>query len=264
MEAGIFALSALVALFGFLVIFFRTRSIQGLYAAFVMLGGFVLEICYLFYSRDGDLWVLKAALFFELVTVSAVIFFVVSLQARSMQANLFMIWLRRVSLSLSLCFGFILLCFPDMTITMILPQLVVTGPMGQIQSIMVICGAVFFMWIVENMIRAGNDNSLRIMRYPAIGIVVIGASFCLNAIYRLSTLTISSEVLGLSSLIMLCGFLLIIFFSVRYRLFEMNIFVSRYVVYHSVTLLAVGAYVLIMGLILVGVKRLGMEISFLS
>jgi hypothetical protein len=51
----------------------------------------------------------------------------------------------------------------------------------------------------------------------------------------------------------------LIFFSIRFKLFEMDIFVSRYVVYHSITFISMGSYLLITGVIIFWVQRLGVK-----
>jgi putative PEP-CTERM system histidine kinase len=57
------------------------------------------------------------------------------------------------------------------------------------------------------------------------------------------------------------GVVFLIFFSIRFKLFEMDIFVSRYVVYHSITLISIGIYLLFTGLILIWIKQLGVRLS---
>ncbi len=53
------------------------------------------------------------------------------------------------------------------------------------------------------------------------------------------------------------AYALILFAVVRHRLLNVDVFVSRYVIYKSVSLLAVGAYLSIVGIMVVGVQRFG-------
>jgi hypothetical protein len=118
------------------------------------------------------------------------------------------------------------------------------------------------MWIMENIMRSSTEEQRRILKYPALGIITLGVAFMLQAIYRLSMKTISHDMLILSSMIFLVGIIFVIFFSIRFKLFELDIFVSRYVVYHSVTFLSIGAYLLGIGLFIMGIQRLGIRLSF--
>ena len=83
---------------------------------------------------------------------------------------------------------------------------------------------------------------------------------CMASIYRLSTNSITHDILILCSLITLVGVTFLIFFSIRFKLFEMNIFVSRYVVYHSITFISIGTYLLFTGLVLIWIRQLGSKV----
>jgi len=81
------------------------------------------------------------------------------------------------------------------------------------------------------------------------------------SIYRLSTNSITNDILILCSLITLVGVTFLIFFSIRFKLFEMDIFVSRYVVYHSITFISIGTYLLFTGLVLIWIGQFGLKLS---
>lgn len=61
----------------------------------------------------------------------------------------------------------------------------------------------------------------------------------------------------LASTVILVGCGLIAFSLVRHRLMNVNIFVSRYVVYSSITVVVVGAYLLVVGISVQSIKALG-------
>lgn len=151
-----------------------------------------------------------------------------------------------------------------MTVTKDLDGIIRLGWVAKVHAVFIIISAVMFMWIVENIHRSSTDEQKRVLKYPVLGIIALGVAFLLMGVYRLSTLSIHMDMLMLQSLISLVGIVFVLFFSIRFKLFEMDIFVSRYIVYHSFTFLSIGAYLVAMGLFLLGVQRLGLKISFVS
>lgn len=65
----------------------------------------------------------------------------------------------------------------------------------------------------------------------------------------------------MTSSIILVGCGLITFSLVRHRLLDVDVFVSRYVVYSSVTVIAVGVYLLLVGLLAQAIEALGGEFN---
>ncbi|MEN6475130.1 MAG: XrtA/PEP-CTERM system histidine kinase PrsK [Syntrophaceae bacterium] len=171
---------------------------------------------------------------------------------------------RRIKLALSaicLLYGVTLLLFPTLQVrnSSIGFTLDVLG-LGQ--SFLLLVGVIGCLWITENVLRAASDEQRRILMYPGLGIIAINGALLAGAIYRIGTHAISEDILILESLIMLVGILLVVFFSIRHRLFAVDILVSRYAIYHSITFLSVGIYLCMSGLIIYGMHRLGLSASF--
>ena len=138
---------------------------------------------------------------------------------------------------------------------------VAIGRLGHVQSLLLLVGGIAFIWIMENILRSTEGTGRRIIKYPALGSISVGASLCVAAIYRLSTNTITHDILTLCTLITLAGIAFLIFFSIRFKLYDMDIFVSRYIVYHSITFVSIGTYLVVTGMVILWIRHLGMRAS---
>jgi hypothetical protein len=143
-------------------------------------------------------------------------------------------------------------------------MLPVLGMLGKAQAIFILFGAIFFIWMIENILRSSTEDQRSDLKYLILGSLVVGASFILNAVYRLTYLTGSRQMLLLCSIMSFAGIWFIMVASIRTRLLETDIFVTRYVAYHSITLLTAGAYLVGIGLVAYVVRYLGIAPSFLT
>ncbi len=113
----------------------------------------------------------------------------------------------------------------------------------------------------ERTFRAADHDQRWRIKYFVLGIV----SIMVVMIYALSQALLFSAVepsiapLVSTAILLGCG--LITFSLVRHRLLDVDVFVSRYVVYNSVTVVAVGGYLLAVGAAAQAVKSLGNTLS---
>ena len=116
---------------------------------------------------------------------------------------------------------------------------------------------VFALMNLEQTFRASSGAPRYKIKYMFLG---TGAIFALE-IYRAGQVLLFSEIdlslLPFYSTALIFAYGLILFAVVRHRLLNVDIFVSRYVIYKSVSLIAVGAYLSIVGIMVVGVQRFG-------
>lgn len=128
------------------------------------------------------------------------------------------------------------------------------GPIGRYFNIYLILGFVFILAQLENTLRASRGMSRWQIKYIIFG---VGANMALM-IYLSSQMLLFSamraESVFLTSIVLLITTSMMAVFIVRHKLLDVNIFISRYVVYNSVTVLAVGAYFLAMGLVIHGMR----------
>lgn len=258
----IYSLTALVSLLGGMVILSRSGASHGRAIACGLLCVAGTELGYLLFHLRDSLAAIQVASLFELSSISCFIVAVVSME-KSLSRNRLLVLSTRRGLFLVCVLYAAALWFFRWDYAYFHPSgMVVIGWLGRVQSLLLLVGAISFIWVMENILRSSQGASRRILKYPALGSISVGASLCIAAIYRLSTNTINQDILLLCSLITLAGIAFLIFFSIRFKLFDMDIFVSRYVVYHSITFISMGAYLLLSGMVIFWIQHLGMKASF--
>ncbi|MCD6570052.1 MAG: PEP-CTERM system histidine kinase PrsK [Deltaproteobacteria bacterium] len=264
MDIIIFLSTAILSLTSAWIIFKRSRHkiLRSLIPALLLLS--LVEIARLVALRGIWIWSLALASFFDVVFVSAIIWFVISVEGGLIKRQRLIKGIKWGLLLGCAVYGTLLFINPWMFATYDLGIFPILEILGQAQAIFILFGAIFFIWLIENILRSSTEDQRRRIKYLVLGSLVIGASFIPDAIYRLTYLTVSRQILFLCSLMSFVGVCLIIVASIRARLLEIDIFVSRYVVYHSITLLAAGAYLLGIALVVYGVQYLGIMPSFLT
>ncbi|HOD69550.1 MAG: Globin-coupled histidine kinase [Deltaproteobacteria bacterium ADurb.BinA179] len=264
MELTIFSITALISFVGGMVILSRSGARYGRSMAVGLLFLSAAEIFYILTLHQDSIAFLRFASFFEMASAGAFLLSVTSMESGLSRSKPLILWERRLLVAACITYGALALSFPLQTFTRDLEGLIRIGWIGKAQAIFIITSAVAFMWIMENIHRSSTDDQKRILKYPMLGVIALGVAFLLMGVYRLSIPSIHADMIMLHSLIFLVGITFVIFFSIRFKLFEMDIFVSRYIVYHSITFLSIGAYLVAMGLFLLGVQRLGIRISFVG
>jgi putative PEP-CTERM system histidine kinase len=264
MELFIYFLTTLISFIGGMVILARSGEKYGRLVAVGLLFLALFELCYIINYLWNSITSLRISSLLELACAGTLILAVTSMERRLSQKTSVFSWETRSMILLWVLFFVALFTYPGSYLVINVEGYVVLGWLGKIHATFLLMCAIIFMWIMENILRASSNEQKRVLKYPALGIITVGVAFVLSAMYRLSTLSITHEVLLLSSLIFLIGISFLIFFSIRFRLFDMDIFVSRYIVYHSITFLSIGAYLFAMGLFIFGVQRLGIQLSFVT
>jgi len=255
-----YGITALVSFLGGMVILSRSGASHGRAIACGLISIAATETSYIAYLLRDSLHALQSASFFELMSICFFIISVLSMEKNISRRTLLIQWTRRCLALVCSMYLIALFIFPD-AYAIVVNGSAVLGRLGRIHSFLILVGAIAFIWIMENILRSSEGASRRILKYPALGSISIGASLCTLSAYRLSTNIVSHEILILCSLIALAGVAFLIFFSIRFKLFEMDIFVSRYVVYHSITFISIGAYLLVTGLIIFWIRHLGIRLS---
>ncbi|MEA3222690.1 MAG: XrtA/PEP-CTERM system histidine kinase PrsK [Thermodesulfobacteriota bacterium] len=240
----------------------RHKTLTSLIPALVLLS--LMEIFRLVALRSKEIWALSSASFFEAACVSAIIWFLVSIERSFVERQILTKGIKLGLLLICATYGTLLFINPWLFATYNLKMLPVLGILGKAQAIFILSGAIFFIWMIENILRSSTEDQKRDIKYLIMGGFVIGASFILYAIYRLTYLTGSRQVLLLCSIMSFAGVWFIMVASIRTRLLETDIFVTRYVAYHSITLMVTGAYLLGIGLVAYVVRYLGIAPSFLT
>jgi len=240
----------------------RHKTLASLIPALVLLS--LMEIFRLVALRSKEIWALSLASFFEAACVSAIIWFLISMERSFVERQNLTKGIKWGLLLICATYGTLLFINPWLFATYNLKMLPVLGILGKAQAIFILSGAIFFIWMLENILRSSTEDQKRDIKYLIMGGFVVGASFILDAIYRLTYLTGSRQVLLLCSIMSFAGVWFIMVASIRTRLLETDIFVTRYVAYHSITLMVTGAYLLGIGLVAYVVRYLGIAPSFLT
>lgn len=208
-------------------------------------------------------WAIRACWLAELATVAGTLFFLCSLEGRLARQKILVRWIKIIVTSIVLLAGLLLILTPNLYLRPS-PRGLIVEPLGLMHALAVLAGIIGGLWIMENILRSAGDEQRRAILYPLLGIMAIGIALLIDVIYRIGNRTISLDTLVLTSLLMLIGISLTVFFSIRQRLFTLDIFVSRYVVYHSFTFLGIGIYLVVGGLVIFGMQRLGLNPSFVA
>ncbi len=143
------------------------------------------------------------------------------------------------------------------------PDVVFLQRGGRLLSLLTLFPSVFLLWRIETIFRSASHHERWSFKYPFIGILIISGCIIWQAGLRLTYNLIEIDHLPLYSAVTFCGLSLFLFFAVRHKLFDMRIFVSRYVVYNSVALASIGLYLLGLGIIGVGIRYMGFTFPFI-
>lgn len=127
-----------------------------------------------------------------------------------------------------------------------------------------------FMLLVLTAILANFENTFRSadhvqrwrMKFMLLGLGSIFGFMIYTLSQTLLFSSVAQDFWPLHSSVILVGCGLIAFSLVRHRLLEVDVFVSRYVIYNSATVLAAGVYLLLVGLTAQAIKTLGGDFNF--
>ncbi len=132
--------------------------------------------------------------------------------------------------------------------------LIVSNPLLKYFYIYLILGLVFNLVHLENTLRYSEGPKRWQIKYVIFGVGSIMAFFIFISSQALlySTMTLGS--IPLTSSVIVIAVSMMAVFIVRHRLMDVDIFISRYVVYNSLTVMIVGLYLIAAGLIANGIR----------
>lgn len=114
----------------------------------------------------------------------------------------------------------------------------------------------------ESTLRSSSGTKRWQIKHLIFGIGAILAFFIYLSSQKLLFSTIKAQYIPLTSTILIISETIIAVFMARHRLLNVDIFVSRYVVYNSLAILIVGIYLVSVGIIAYGVKYLHIPFSY--
>lgn len=131
------------------------------------------------------------------------------------------------------------------------------GPVGRYFYVFLLLGILINLIHLENTLRFSTGSKREQIKYVLISVGAI-LSFQIYLVSKALLFPILiNDYIPVTSVVILISCGLSLFTIVRHRLFSVNIFISRYIIYNSLTILFVGAYLLIVGLVTEGIKFFG-------
>ncbi|MBI5755918.1 MAG: GHKL domain-containing protein [Nitrospirae bacterium] len=131
------------------------------------------------------------------------------------------------------------------------------GPVGRYFYIFLLLGMLLNLIHIENTLRFSTGFKRRQSKYIIVGVGAVLAFHIYLASQALlfSMLTLSH--IPITSVVVLISTGLIMLTVVKNKLLDVDIFISRYIIYNSLSVLIVGAYLLTVGLVAQGIKLYG-------
>lgn len=145
---------------------------------------------------------------------------------------------------------------PTMEIT---HEVLLLGPVGRYFYVFKILGMVINIIHLENTLRFSYGSKRYQVKYLIIGVgsllsfqIYLASRAILFSVLDVNYIPAGSVVVAISSGLMIIAI-------IKQKLLDVNIYVSRYVIYNSLTVFLVGAYLLLVGLVTQGIKLIGGE-----
>ncbi|MDH3973637.1 MAG: PEP-CTERM system histidine kinase PrsK [Deltaproteobacteria bacterium] len=136
------------------------------------------------------------------------------------------------------------------------------GSIGKYCYLYLILSILFSLVLLENTFRFSTGHKRWQIKYVIFGVGAILFFF----IYYFSQLLLFSminvELVRVLSIVILFSVSVMTVFIVRHRLLNVDVFVSRYIVYHSVTILIVGTYFILVGLVVYGIQYFNLPFDY--
>ena len=158
-------------------------------------------------------------------------------------AGFFLLWINSHSL-LNLPYNDVYTIFP-------------LGEVGKYFYMYLLFGILLCLVQLENTLRFSLGSKRRDAKYVIIGVGSVLAYHIYLSSHAILFSFLDSSNQSVTSIVILISCIITMFAVVRNKLLDVNIFVSRYVIYNSFTVLFVGAYLLIVGLVAQGIKMIG-------
>ena len=128
------------------------------------------------------------------------------------------------------------------------------GPAGKYLYIFLTIGMVINLVQLENTLRSSTGTKRWSIKYLVFGVGSILAFFIYMSTQTLLFSALDARVLPIKSAVVIIAVSMMALFIVKHRLLDVDIFVSRYFIYNSITMLAVGLYLLAVGLVTYGIR----------
>lgn len=128
------------------------------------------------------------------------------------------------------------------------------GMAGEYLYVFLIIGIVINLVQLENTLRSSTGSKRWQIKYMIFGVGSILAFFIYLSTQSLLFSEINTQLLPIRSAVVIIATSMMAVFIAKHRLLDVDIFVSRYFVYNSVTVLAVGLYLIAVGLVTHGIR----------
>lgn len=128
------------------------------------------------------------------------------------------------------------------------------GKAGKYLYIFLVIGIVVNLVQLENTLRSSTGSKRWSIKYLIFGVGAILAFLIYMSTQALLFSTIDTRIFPVRSLVIIISVTMMAVFIARHRLLDVDIFISRYFVYNSVTVLAVGLYLMAVGIITHGIR----------
>ena len=115
---------------------------------------------------------------------------------------------------------------------------------------------------LENTLRSSSGSKRWQIKYVVFGIGAIISLFIYLASQALLFSTINIISIPLTSSVILISSSIMALFIIRHRLMDIDIFISRYVIYNSMTIVIVGLYLLSVGIITQGIRYFNIPLNY--
>lgn len=140
--------------------------------------------------------------------------------------------------------------------------LFIVGSGGRYFFIYLIIGLIFNIIHLENTLRSSTGSKRWQIKYVILGVGAILAFFIYLSSQALLFSALNIEFIPLISSVILISVSVMAVFIVRHRQMDVDIFISRYVIYNSITILIVGAYLLSIGIITYGIRYFDIPLNY--
>ena len=140
--------------------------------------------------------------------------------------------------------------------------LFIVGSGGRYFFVYLIIGLIFSLIHLENTLRSSSGSKRWQIKYVVFGVGAILAFFIYLSSQALLFSALNIEFIPLISSVILISVSVMAVFIVRHRQMDVDIFISRYVIYNSMTILIVGAYLLSIGIITYGIRYFDIPLNY--
>lgn len=136
------------------------------------------------------------------------------------------------------------------------------GSVGRYFYIYLLLIMVFSLAQMENTLRSSSGAKRWQIKYVIFSTGAILAFFIYLASQKLLISTINVLNIPLTSSVIIISTTIMALFIIKNRLFDTDIFISRYIIYNSVTIMVAGIYLILVGIISYGIRYLNIPFPY--